>query len=270
MNSLKNTLEIWRFSSSGVNLRDRIISFFCARYGNISRKRKFLRGILYLLIGSSGRGGQISIAFHISGKIYHILLRKGNSADYLVFGEMVMGGYTLKDNISAHIFEIHDGGANIGLFSIYAHAKFPKADLTCYEPDEGNISQLRLNLKANQILAKVIPKALWSKSADLYFHPRESYSGFVSEEKSSYPISCLCPSILNNSWLKLDIEGAEYEVLPSLFHVGYKPEIISIEIHDFRRRGGQLLELLSVNGYIWEESFDPKEDCIALTVYKKH
>ncbi len=270
MNAIKNTIKIWGLASQGVGFRNQLISFFCARYGNISRDKKNIRRILYLLIGLFGKNSQISIKFRISRKICNILLRKGNMADYLVFGEMVMGGYIMQNAPSVQIAEIHDGGANIGLFSIYAYANYPKALITCYEPDEENITQLKLNLKANQIDATVISKALWSKSAELFFHPGESYSGFVSEEKSPYPISCICPSITDNSWLKLDIEGAEYEVLPALFRAACKPSIISIEIHDFRGRGGSLLKLISENGYTWKETFGPNEECIALSAYKKY
>lgn len=268
MNAFKNTLENWKLASAGVGFRDHIISFLCARYSNISRNKKNVRRLLYVLIGLYRKHQQISVKFRISGKTFTIFLREGNSADYLVFGEMVVGGYAVRDNLSDKISEIHDGGANIGLFSLYAHAKYPFAQITCYEPEKENLAQLKINLKANQIDAVIIPKALWSETANLYFHPGESYSGFVSDKKSSYPIACIRPSISNKSWLKLDIEGAEYEVLPALLNAGCKPEIISIEIHDFRRKGMQLLNLLSESGYTWKGIFDFNAECITLSTYK--
>lgn len=268
MHAIKNTLKIWKNSSAGVGIKNHIISFLCARYSNISRNKKNIRQILYVLIGLYAKNKQISVKFRISGKIINILLREGNSADYLVFGEMVMGGYTVRDDLSDRISEIHDGGANIGLFSLYAHAKYPCARIICYEPEKENLNQLKINLKANQIDAVIIEKALWSESANLYFHPGESYSGFVSDKKSSYPISCIRPSIPNNSWLKLDIEGAEYEVLPALLNAGCKPEIISIEIHDFQRKGMQLLKMLSESGYRWKDFYDSNAECITLSAHK--
>ena len=62
-----------------------------------------------------------------------------------------------------------DGGANIGLFALVAHDQFPGVELTCYEPEADNVLQLRKNLEANQIKAQVIPKALWSQTADYSF-----------------------------------------------------------------------------------------------------
>lgn len=118
------------------------------------------------------------------------------------------------------------------------------------------------------ISAEVIPKALWSKTAELFFHSGESFTGFVSEDPSPYPISCVLPVVPDQCWLKLDIEGAEYEVLPALLEAGCQPKIISMEIHDFSRRGNKLLNLLKTHGYEWNESFLAIEQCVNIAAFK--
>ena len=269
MQSIRNTLSMWRLSSSAVGLRSRLISFLCARYGNLSHKRKILKAFIFKFIGIFSSKGQVMVYFSICDQKNRIFLRKDNAADYKVYGEMVLGGYKFIMNLSEKIFEIHDMGANIGLFSLYAHARLPNARITCYEPDVDNIAQLRINLASNNIEAEVIPKAIWSSTAELYFHPQESYTGFVSEEYSSYPISCICPFVPDNIWLKMDIEGSEYEVLPQILNSGRSPCLISIEIHDFSRSGKKLLKLLSESGYSWSETFSLDEECISFSAYKK-
>ena len=199
------------------------------------------------------------VSLRITGHPLAIFLRKGNKADYLVFGEMVMGGYKWPDNATNRPTAVVDGGANIGLFSLFARAMFPGVKLSCYKPDKDNLIQLRRNLEANNIAADVVPKALWSKTAELFFHPGESYSGFVDANPSPYSISCILPTVPDGCWLKLDIEAAEYEVLPALLKAGAKPAIISMEIHDFNRRGQQLLSLLKTHGYTWNETFQPSD-----------
>jgi hypothetical protein len=47
----------------------------------------------------------------------------------------------------------------------------------------------------------------------------------------------------------VDIEGAEYEVLPAILQGAILPRWISIEIHYFQERGMELLELLRSYGY---------------------
>ena len=41
-----------------------------------------------------------------------------------------------------------------------------------------------------------------------------------------------------------------------------------MEIHDFNRRGNQLLSLLQAHGYGWNESFKPSEQCVAISAFK--
>ncbi len=193
MNAIKNTLEIWRLAGASVGFRSRLLAFLCARFGNLSEAREGLRAMLLKMIGSFARDGQVAVTFRISGQPLNIFLREGNKADYLVFGEMVMGGYKLPDNLSSNPSEVIDGGANIGLFSLFAHATLPGVKLTCFEPEKDNLVQLRKNLAANKFNAEVIPKAMWSKTADLFFHPGESYSGFVNETPRLIPFPACCP-----------------------------------------------------------------------------
>ena len=264
MNAFETSLKIWGFSGGAIGFRNRLLAFLCARLGNLSPKREKLRTILFKVIGCFAENGQIAIAFRIFDQPMTIFLRKGNKADYLVFGELVMGGYTVSSNLSDRPTGVLDGGANIGLFALFAHAKFPGINVTCYEPEKDNLIQLRRNLEVNKIAAEIIPKALWSKTAELFFHHGESYSGFVNDYPSPYPISCILPEVTEDSWLKLDIEGAEYEVLPALLKTGVRPKIISMEIHDFKQRGSHLLSLLKAHGYEWNEIFQATDLCVTI------
>lgn len=194
-------------------------------------------------------------------------MRCGNEADYLVVGELVMGGYQMPVGKTVKPSAILDCGANIGVFALQAYATFPDLPVKCYEPDSANVKQLKLNLASNGIQADIVSKAVWSETAQLFFHPGASYTGFVSRDKSEWPISCELPKVPENCWLKLDIEGAEYEVLPALLRNGSNPVLISMEIHDFSRRGQALMDLLSQHGYGIEGSFKPDAPCVNVVAY---
>jgi FkbM family methyltransferase len=268
MNAFRNTLEIWHLASAGIGIRSRLLAFLCGRLLTLSKKRQILRKAIFILIGWFARNGQVGISFRVSGQPVVVFLRQDNKADYLIFGEMVKGGYKVPGNVADRLTAVIDGGANIGLFALFAHATFPGIKLTCYEPEKDNLVQLRRNLEANKIKAEVIPKALWSQTAELFFHSSESHIGFVDANPSPHPISCILPAVPDHCWLKLDIEGAEYEVLPALLKSGSKPKIISMEIHDFDRRGNQILSLLQAHGYEWNESFEPSEPCVTICAFK--
>ena len=49
--------------------------------------------------------------------------------------------------------------------------------------------------------------------------------------------------------MKLDIEGAEYEVVPALIAAGRFPRWITAELHYFLEKGPPLVKLLQDNGY---------------------
>jgi len=234
----------------------------------MGRHRRGLRKLFISLIGLQAKAGKISLKIKMWERISEVSMRRGNEADYLVFGELVIGGYALPEGNFKTPTAIVDGGANIGMFALQAAARFPDLPIKCYEPDSANLKQLQINLESNRIKAEIVPKALWSKTAELFFHPGLSYSGYVSEEMSPFPISCCLPEIPNGCWLKLDIEGAEYEVLPALLCRSTKPAIISMEIHDFARRGESLLQLLRVHGYSIWGSFKPDDVCVTICAYK--
>jgi FkbM family methyltransferase len=269
MRWLANTLGAWRRGSLASGFRSRIIAFLCARYGNLSRERTLLRMAIHWLIGRFGAGDQVVVPVRCFDREFKACLRRGNASDYLVFGEIVMGAYPLWDHPIKHPDHVIDGGTNIGLFSLLAHAAFPKASLTCYEPDPANVAQIRRNFDVNGVRARVLQMGMWSSTQELFFHSAMSYSGTVSAEASGIRISCELPEIPANCLLKLDIEGAEHEVLPALFAAGRFPYSILMEIHEFDSRGGALLDLLRKNSYRWEGSFSFSEPCVNVFAFRE-
>jgi len=230
--------------------------------------RKRLRNFFIKAIGSFAQATDVRLSCRRGNRTINVNMRLGNVADYLVAGELVMGSYVLPPEIHATPTAIVDGGANIGIFALQASARFPHLPLTCYEPDAANVAQLRRNLTANGIEAEIIAKALWSRTAELFFHPGESFTGFVSADPSPHPISCMLPTVPDGCWLKLDIEGAEYEVLPAVLEARAKPAIISMEIHDFSRKGNQLITLLKSQGYRIIGSFQPADMCVNICAFR--
>ena len=108
---------------------------------------------------------------------------------------------------------------------------------------------LRQTLAANRIPAEVVEKALWSREGSLYFHPHVSYTGIVNETPSDYPIEAIKVNAPDGCWLKLDIEGAEYEITAATHRSRCRPAVISMEIHYANQRGARLLDILKNAGY---------------------
>lgn len=189
-----------------------------------------------------------------------IMLRNKNAGDYCIAGELTDGIYSAPNFTPA---EIYDCGANIGAFSIFASKTFPSAAITCFEPDADNVALLKINLGLNGIIADIKYSGVWNKKGTLYYHPASSITGLVSDEKSDYPIfveSLILSSPL--AWVKLDVEGAEYVVIPDLLSRLPLPKSLSIELHFFNAKGRPIIKLLERNNYKLSGYIDDSLECV--------
>jgi FkbM family methyltransferase len=269
MGAIRTSLRLLKSARHGVTIRDKKAAFQCAALGCMGERRRRLRAAFMASLRRQARDGQVQISLRLDGKQVTLHLRQDNHADYVVAGEIITGAYCIPDSIAHQPSIIIDGGANIGCFALRAHAHFPQSAIICYEPDADNLQQLRKNLEFNSVHATVIPKALWSRETRMYFHPSQSDAGRVDETPSAFPVDCVEVSAPNGCWLKLDIEGAEYEVLPQLLESGQRPAIISMEIHHFAGRGMPLIELLQSAGYVVSGSYEPHDSCVNITAILK-
>lgn len=139
---------------------------------------------------------------------------------------------------------IVDGGANVGLFSLYFAHLYPEANIYAIEPEESNFRALAKNT-ANYKRIFPIYAALWYKNCDLYVKNEgfDKWAIQVSEEQNerNERISGLTIEEILNKYaksdnidiLKLDVEGSEKK----LFECNYgswlnKVDTIIIELHD--------------------------------------
>lgn len=243
---ITNVINTLRLAFRGIGLRNKLLLFYLAAFGSLNPERRRHRNWLLKRINSFGDGMFLDLRFWVNERVVIFSLRQGNDADYLVASELLREAYKTPDFTPTSIV---DGGANIGLFTCAAAARFPDAELRCFEPDPANFKQLQRNLQLNHLRADCKCVGLWSKTTTLYYHARRSHTGFVSEEVSDIAIPCVRPSVGQNCWLKLDIETAEYEVLPALLASGDYPRWISMEIHHYSERGRVLTDLLTRHNY---------------------
>lgn len=237
-------------------------SLLISGLGVLGSHRVKIRSWFIKRINDLGTTGCVQLHLYIKRRLIIFSMRQGNEADYLMGGELVRGAYEVPN------FEpktIVDGGANIGMFAIHAMSYFPKAKLICYEPDLANFQQLQKNLTLNHLQANTYQLGLWSKNTTLYYHAQSSHTGFIDEHPSGVPIHCTLPEVEPDCWLKLDIEGAEYEVLSALLKNGQYPRWISLEIHYFDTQGQSLLSLLREHGYTIQGGEDPTVNCTVIS-----
>ena len=145
-------------------------------------------------------------------------------------GVFIIGHYKKAIENIGHFDKptIINAGANIGVFTIYTKMKIPDAKIFCYEPVPKNFNTLLENIKINN-LKNVIPYCFGvcgkAERRRLYTEDSVSHSMFLNnyQKKEEQYININCTTIekiLQDNKidtcdvLKIDTEGAEYEILP--------------------------------------------------------
>jgi FkbM family methyltransferase len=157
---------------------------------------------------------------------------------------------------------ILDCGANIGLATLWYKRRFTDARITAFEADPTLAAVLRRNLEVNHIRqVDVVEAAVWSSAGKVSFYAEGADSGAVDAVSGETPGPRIeVPAVRLRDWvsgeridlLKLDIEGAELEVLRDCADVLGQVRAIHVEVHDFAadaRRLPACLDLLQRSGF---------------------
>jgi FkbM family methyltransferase len=146
---------------------------------------------------------------------------------------------------------IIDGGANIGLSTIYLKSKFPNAKVICVEPDEENFEVLKANVQGLKDVT-LLKGGLWHTKTMLNISDKYNAGKWamvveeaeVSDKDKSLIETFTIDEILETSGLesidllKLDIETAERELFSKNFQSWLpKTKAIVIELHDWMSKG---------------------------------
>lgn len=149
---------------------------------------------------------------------------------------------------------IIDGGANIGLASIYLKLLYPDAEIIAFEPDNGIFDILENNIKSfNYDNIKLIKKGLWDENKTLSFHSEGADGGTISDldtnikSTESIEVVSLKPYLNKRvDFLKLDIEGAETLVLNNIADSLDVVDRIFVEYHSFVNQKQTLNEIIDI------------------------
>lgn len=146
---------------------------------------------------------------------------------------------------------IIDCGANIGLCVIYFKQLYPDSTVIAFEADPSTFQALRENVSNFELTnVKLIPKAVWSCEARLPFYLKGGISSRIALEADTENITQVDATSLRpylNSpvdFLKMNIEGAEYEVLESCKDLLGNVQNIFVDYHSAPGRDQRLGDLL--------------------------
>jgi len=194
--------------------------------------------------------------FPISTDILGKRLQVIDSASFLfmyneIFKERV---YDFRTSKPAPL--IIDGGANIGMSCIFFKIQFPNARIIAFEPDPKIFEVLKFNIQSFELdKIQLVNEALWKSETEIAFDSNNADAGKLLFDNAGSHSTKVQTTILSKfiksqdeeiDLLKLDIEGAETEVLREASEYLGKVNNIFIEYHSFISRDQNLDELIRI------------------------
>ncbi|NML21824.1 FkbM family methyltransferase [Pseudoflavitalea sp. G-6-1-2] len=160
---------------------------------------------------------------HLPADREHIYNLKGQAIHFTNGPELlhslveIFGDEVYKTSFDTPTPYILDCGANIGLSVLYFSLHYPNAEVDAFEPDPANFARLKSNAPANNKI-RLHNEAIWKENTTLSFindGTQDSKIGESSKRNTIQVKARRLKDLLGRKvdFLKLDIEGAEYEVL---------------------------------------------------------
>jgi len=193
---------------------------------------------------------------------------RGNS-DAGIISHLYTSGYRICDRGTDQIKFIIDAGANIGVETLRFRFFHPTAKIIAIEPAEDNFRLLQQNCHGDEGIA-LVNKGLWSEACQLRVIAGSNNESFrvirVSEDSDGNVLATSIEELMSAfnipeiDILKLDVEGAEYQIFSE--HVENwidKVKVFIFECPDNDHKGAAFrifksLENLSYNCFIHGEN----------------
>ncbi len=151
---------------------------------------------------------------------------------------------------------IIDCGSNIGLSVLYYKKAYPNAIVHSFEPDQKVFMTLFNNINKNNLQKVYLNNcAVWVKNGTIdFFHENSDGGHLVNDDISEGNISKVeCISLSDYiskfdliDFLKIDIEGAEYEIMMDSSMYINKVKYLFLEFHSKGNDEWKLIEILEI------------------------
>jgi FkbM family methyltransferase len=182
------------------------------------------------------------VAVRLPGLVHPVWIRPGTS-DVATFDEVFLSReYDLPfaDFAPRHILDL---GANVGYASLYFISRWPGASILAVEPALANLILLKRNT-SRYLGVATLHGAVWSQPAQLSFeNPQADANAFRVSDSGhaggdapirAYTVAQLLDQLgcARGALVKMDVEGAEAEILRGDVSWLDRVDVLVIELHD--------------------------------------
>jgi len=160
--------------------------------------------------------------------------------------------YAFKANSDQPV--IYDCGSNVGTSILYFKKQYPRSIITAYEPSPNIYRLLDANVKKNNLSdIKLKQQAVWTKNETLTFNDEGADGGSIYSVSNAPKVSVEAIDFIEVlqkeskiDFLKIDIEGAEHDLIPHIAPALNRVENIFIEYHSFNGKEQKLDKILAI------------------------
>ncbi|MGI8728499.1 MAG: FkbM family methyltransferase [Solirubrobacteraceae bacterium] len=144
----------------------------------------------------------------------------------------------LAERASRRELRVVDLGANIGLFPLTVFERFADASVVSYEPDPENARVLDLTRAANSRETdwELVRACAGARSRTVSFlgglHMESRVAG-ERETGARVPMVDVFAHLRGIDWLKIDVEGGEWEILADPRFAALQIPVIALEYHPY-------------------------------------
>jgi len=252
-------------SKKGRTWRDRYLCFLLIALSQTDPRRKRRIRLVGQAIRAMGGRKYLLLRLRHKGRSVDLCFRRQDEADWTSAADMLRAPY--RPPHGRPISHIYDMGANIGTFALLAKTEFPEAEIHCYEPSLENFHLLRLNFRINRLTGDLQRVACWGYDGKIYFRASPSNAGWVADRPPGIEVPCVLPRLVEHCWVKMDIEGSEFNVLPQLLDQPARPLAFALEVHWQSPYRTDVASLLKSVGYEPDLPIDPTALCQELNYF---
>lgn len=188
---------------------------------------------------------------------YRVKIPASDSTQLWVLGEIF---HSKNYDVSRVPFTpdiILDLGANIGLFALLAAKQWPESTIVCVEPHPKTFYLLCENLQANRVIASKMQCAVSNKvSVQFMSDSGAAISECLTEvgDAKTKTFTVLLEALIPkdtqlNLLIKMDIEGAEFDVLSAVEGCLPRECFIFVEVHEGDASLKRITEWAIHNGF---------------------
>lgn len=186
-------------------------------------------------------------------EIQDVKLKILDSTSFLSMYDEIFGSHIYKFKSVRAVPVILDVGANIGLSILYFKQLYPDCQITAFEPDAKVFSVLQHNVCSSGLSnVTLVNKAVWSSETVVQFMSEGADGGRMvqlEQQNSLLNIETVrLRDYINQpiDFLKIDIEGAETEVLQDCQDVLHYVNCLFVEYHSFFNESQTLDQITTI------------------------